>query len=437
MTLLPEVEQALLDAVSRRQALRRRSRLAHIRGRSLRPPALALLLLLGTTTIALAAGGVILTGSSVPVHGHPRPEYGFGVPARGDSRLLPLRAPDPAGGLPWGMRLIRTTRGYLCAEIGRVDGERLGELGIDGAFHDDGRFHPLPTNALPEGRGIGFDVDCEGPGQTGFAGTIVGLQPSATGNPADKADSRASLREVSFGVLGEHARKITYRSKEGMKTTDVLPGLGAYLLVRRATHGGQIDSMSDSPVAASQPVVDPGGALTSIAYRFGKRTCTVTGSGNPLAACGFAEGPPPKPKPLPAVKVRPRIQFVFHDHTITAAYLVFRAPYAVTSARESYSTQSYGCGGVLTGGGVNRDVVEGSTLHLSISSDLSYACSRSLKIALYYMRFVDDNIVPTQLAEVRVRVPRGDHAKPLPHRAAERLRETERLRAAQRARKRG
>ena len=145
MTLLPEIEHALLDAVARDQAARRPARLARIRGRSLRLPAVALLALLGTTTIALAASGVILTGSNVPTPRRLRPGYELGVPARGGSELLPLRAPDPAGGLPWGMRIVRTTRGYLCVQIGRVQDGMLGELGIDGAFHDDGRFHPLPV----------------------------------------------------------------------------------------------------------------------------------------------------------------------------------------------------------------------------------------------------------------------------------------------------
>lgn len=424
MTLLPEVERALLDAVSRHQAARRSSRLAHVRTRSFRLPALAVLLLLGTTTIALAASGVILTGSNVPIHGTPRPGYGFGVPSRGSGVLLPLRAPDPAGGPPWGMRVLRTTRGYLCAELGRVDDGRLGELGIDGSFHDDGRFHPLPANALPEGRGLGFNVVCESPGRSGFAATIIGVEPSAAGKPGEKTSPRAGLREISLGLLGKHAREITYRSEDGLKRADVLPKLGAYLVVRRATHGGQIDSISESPVAQSQPVVNPIGALTSIAYSFGKRTCTVTSrTGNALAECGFSEGPPRKSKPLPVVEVHPHVQFVVRRHTITAAYLVFRAPYPVTTAREGYSVDSYGCTGVLTGGSIERDVVKGTTLHLSIDSDLSYACSHSVRIALYYTRSIDDNVTPTKLAEVTVHIPRGDHPKPLPRRVRGRLRE--------------
>lgn len=424
MTLLPEVEQALLDAVSRDQAARRTSRLERIRARSLRLPALALFLMLGTTTIALAASGVILTGSNVPGQRHPRPGYGFGVPAPGRSQLLPLRAPDPAGGLPWGMRVVRTTRGYLCLEFGRVENGRLGELGIDGAFHDDGLLHPLPANTLPEEVDAGFNVVCGGLGDSGFAGTLVGLEPSGASNLGQKTDSRSALREISYGLLGQHARTITYSSEDGVKTAEVLPGLGAYLVVRRATHGGQLDSLSESPVAPSKPVVNPSGALKSITYSFGKRTCTVTSrNGNALAECGLPkEGPPPTPKPLPVVHVHPHVQLVVHDHTITAGYLVFRAPYAVTSAAESYTELSNGCDGTEGGSSIEHDVVEGTMVHLSISSDLSFACSRSVQIRLYYVRSVDDNLAPTQLATATVRLPHGDHPKPLHRRERERLR---------------
>lgn len=288
MTLLPEVEHALLDAVARDQAARRGTRLAPIRARSLRLLALALLALLGTTTIALAASGVILTGSNVLTPGHPRRSgYGLGVPTPGGGELLPLRAPDPAGGLPWGMRIVRTTRGLLCLQIGRVQDGMLGELGIDGAFHDDGLFHPLPADALWVQRGFG--ANCELSGRSGFAAAIVGVQPSAVG--LDPSGSRASLREISFGLLGKHARKITYRSEDGVKTTEVLPGLGAYLIVQRATHGGQLGSeASSSPTSEGEPV-DPDGTLTAITYSFGKRTCKVIGHGNALSACGFSERP--------------------------------------------------------------------------------------------------------------------------------------------------
>ena len=438
MTLLPEVEHALLDAVARDQAARGQKRLARIRARSLRLPAVALLALLGTTTIALAASGVILTGSNVPTPGHLRPGYELGVPARGGSELLPLRAPDPAGGLPWGMRIVRTTRGYLCVQIARVQDGMLGELGIDGAFHDDGRFHPLPVDAL----GVqAAGVNCELPaGRSGFAAAIVGLQPSAVGLQSSVASNtsanvaRATLREISFGLLGEHARKIAYRSEDGVKTAEVLPGLGAYLIVQRATHGGQLGEASESTAAEGDPV-DPNGTLTAITYNYGKRTCKVIGHGNALSACGFSEGPL-RAKPLPVVHVALHVQLEVHDHTITSAYLVFHAPYSVTSAAESYSVDAYGCRGILSGEGVHHDVAKGAILHLSIAPALSNACSRSVKISLDYTRGIDDNVAFTALGKVTVHIPRGDHARPLSRSGRQPLGEAERQREAERLRQR-
>jgi hypothetical protein len=413
MTLLPEVEHALLDAVAREQAARRRTPLARIRARSLRLPALALLALLGTTTIALAASGVILTGSNVPTQGHPRPGYALGVPTPGGSQLLPLRAPDPAGGLPWGMRIIRTTRGLLCMQIGRVQNGMLGELGMDGAFHDDGRFHPLPADALWVQRGVG--ANCELSGRSGFAAAIVGLQPSAVGlepSAASASVARSSLREVSFGLLGEHARKIAYRSEDGVKTAEVLPGLGAYLIVQRATHGGRLGGeASGSPTTDGEPV-DPDGTLTAITYSYGKRTCKVTGHGNALSACGFYEGPP-KVKPLPPVHVPLHVQLEIHHHTITAAYIVFRAPYPVTSAAESYSVYSQGCRGASSGESVDHDLAKGAIAHISIASVLSHVCSHSAQISVEYTRSIGDNVAPTALGKVTVDIPGGDHARAL------------------------
>jgi hypothetical protein len=381
------------------------------------------------TTIALAASGVILTGSAVPTHGRQRPNYSYGVPVRGGSELLPLRTSDPAGGLPWGMRLIRTTRGYLCVQIGRVEHGRLGELGIDGAFHDDGRFHPLPVSALPDDVSPkqAFDIACQPPDEARFAGAIVGLEPNAASNPRPNVGSRASRRTISFGLLGEHARTISYRSERGVKTINVLPGLGAYLIVQRATDGERLGGISKTLAREGHPV-SPDGTLTAIAYAFGKRKCTDTGHGNALRACGLYDGPPPKPKSLPVVHESLHVQLKIRKHAVTAAYLVFRAPYAVTSAKQGYFADSYGCDGTLGGGGVDHDVAKGSLVRLSIGSDLSYACSRSVKLSLAYTRGIADNIAFTPLGKVTVHIPPGDHARPLSKRARERLRNAERHR---------
>ena len=60
------------------------------------------------------------------------------------ARLLPLRVPDPAGGPPWGLRMVTTSRGLACLQLGRVVGDQLGVL-RQGIARNDGRFHPLPV----------------------------------------------------------------------------------------------------------------------------------------------------------------------------------------------------------------------------------------------------------------------------------------------------
>jgi hypothetical protein len=159
MDAMDRFGQDLVLAGRRQQAQRRLPALfgrrftrASSRGRApahVRVALVAFALVLATSAITLAATGVILTGSPVGTAHAPIATAGEGIPVAGGARLLPMRAADPAGGLPWGMRIVHTTRGLICVQIGRVYDGQLGQLGVDGAFHDDGRFHPLPTDALP------------------------------------------------------------------------------------------------------------------------------------------------------------------------------------------------------------------------------------------------------------------------------------------------
>ena len=175
----------------------------------LRGIAIAMLLaLLVITAVALAAAGVLGTGSTVrPPPGNSPTAEGIGVPARGGSRLLSLSVPDPAGGPSWGMRIVHTTRDLVCVQIGRLYHGQLGLLGRDGAFGDDGRFHPLPPDAIAEYPGGGSTVagaqDCNPPGVT--------FSDSASGIPASGVISHTTVkasaqRWISFGLLGAHAR---------------------------------------------------------------------------------------------------------------------------------------------------------------------------------------------------------------------------------------
>jgi hypothetical protein len=389
----------------------------------LRVALIALALVLATTAIALAATGVIPTGSPVRTIGRPIATAGEGIPVEGGSRLLPLRAADPAGGLPWGMRIVHTTRGLICVQIGRVYHGRLGQLGVDGAFGNDGRFHPLPADALPDllSNSQGWmSGNCAAPEQT-YAGDIVGLQLSAASNPAARTGVATDRREISFGLLGPNAVSITYRSGSETHTQPVLPGLGAYLIVQRYTSGRQLGSLSetdghDGPGSHSYPA-SPNGALTAIAYRYAGRACVDRGSGLGLGSCGLSETPPPRPTPLPIVREPLRVHLQIHGHVITGADISFPAPYPVTSAGQRYSTSAWTCRG-FSGSGTRVDIARGATVHIPVGDllSLSEPCTRSLKIKVEYVRSVNDLPEPTPIGTVTIREPPGTHAPPSPRR---------------------
>jgi hypothetical protein len=205
MSILPQLERDLLEAANRRLCASgdsgagpSGSRLG-VRGRArrLRLPILALGCLLVTTTIALAATGVILTGEPVRPEELLNPSVGEGVPAPGASQLLALRVPDPEGGLPWGMRIVRTTRGEVCLQIGRVQDGQLGELGIDGAFHGDGRFHPIPA-----------DARCPPTSFTGASSTPSWrARPQAASSPARPSLASTSALTAALAQQTDTARR--------------------------------------------------------------------------------------------------------------------------------------------------------------------------------------------------------------------------------------
>ncbi len=209
-------------------------------------------------------------------------------------RLLSLRVADPHGGPPWGMRLVTTTRGLLCAQVGRVANGELGQLGIDGAFHDDGRFHALTPNDLPEVRaqGAAADDDCVAPKET-FAGEIDGLDRNAVANPQGNTIALSGRREVSYGLLGPHALAVTYRSGTRTLTSPVLRGLGAYLIVLQAKSNRYLGSTGAAPggdYADDLEPAGPTGALVAITYRYGRTVCRDNGN-QPIVRCHLRDHP--------------------------------------------------------------------------------------------------------------------------------------------------
>ncbi len=379
----------------------------------------ALVLVLATAAITLAATGVILTGSPVGTVRAPIATAGEGIPVAGGTRLLPLRAPDPAGGLPWGMRVVHTTRGLICVQIGRVYDGQLGQLGVDGAFHDDGRFHPLPADALPDdvANAAGWMTgNCSSPGAT-YAGDSVGLELSATASPRPGAGVAADRREISFGLLGAHAVSIAYREGSHTRTEPVLAGVGAYLIVQRYTSGRPLGSVSESdgrdePGNYSSPA-GPNGALTAVTYSYAGRPCVDRGDLR-LASCGLSEAPPPRPAALPVVREPLRTHLHIHNHVITSAQISFRAPFPVTNADESYSVSAPVCYHGLAGASSRADIERGALVTIPVGGVLSDACSRTVKFSVEYVRFAAGLPRPTPLGSVTIHEPPGTRPTPLP-----------------------
>ncbi len=324
------------------------------RSRRLHATALAVALVLAGGTLALAASG-LLSGSPVPEpQGRPSPDAGTGVPVAGGSRLLALRAADPEGGLPWGMRLVRTTRGELCVQIGRIDEGQLGQLGLDGAFHDDGRFHPLSADTLPNYTDGYANLTCLLPGEV-----MLGYAPTQDRNAEWGVDPGAKtarqLRAISWGLLGPHAVSVTYRTATGTQTRPVSPGTGAYMIVlplrrlaRRVTIGGfQTGTIVGHEVGLDPHGVEGPGAVSGIVYRFGSLVCSV-GTLAPATKRCPAPPPPPRSSFLPTRSLHEpvRVTAVAQSHeSCSAAFLLdpcyraeveFKAPYAVTSAGSEY-----------------------------------------------------------------------------------------------------
>jgi len=383
-----------------------------------------LALVLATAAITLAATGVILTGSPVATVRAPIATAGEGIPVAGGARLLPLRAADPAGGLPWGMRIIHTTRGLICVQIGRVYGDQLGQLGVDGAFRNDGRFHPLPTDALPDvvANAAGWMAgNCASPGDI-YAGDSVGLQLSAAASPHQGVGVSADRREISFGLLGVHAVSITYREGSETHTQPVLPGLGAYLIVQRYGSGRPLASVSetdgrDEPGNYSSPAA-PNGALTAITYSYAGRSCVDRGNLR-LASCGLSEVPPPRPAALPIVREPLRAHLHIHNHVITSAQISFHAPYPVTNADENYSVTAPVCRRGLAGEGSQADVARGALVTIPVGGVLSEACGRAVKFTVEYVSFAGGLPQPTRLGSITIHEPPGTHPAPLPRRVVE------------------
>ena len=305
MTLLPTVRSQLYDAAearSRSPRTRLLSRLSgpRLSGRWRRAPLISLgvgLVLLGG---AFGAGLIQLgaPAKTTPIFSNPRAELGALTP--GTVRLLPISTPDPQGGPPWGLRVLSTTRGVGCIQVGRLLDGKLGVLGQDDAFGNDGSFHELPVSgtfdqfacAALDGKGHIFnnvtEADLPASAWRGSGGVSKGCVP-ATASPAEKGSDitpaekkrsgvkpppicpQSDERNLYYGLLGPDANSITYTLAGRRHTLRTIGSEGAYLIVTKAP----VHQLLDFADAGTADVVPADGPITELHYRNGA-TCHLT-----------------------------------------------------------------------------------------------------------------------------------------------------------------
>jgi hypothetical protein len=238
--------------------------------------------LLVVAAAAYAATQLIQTGPPVRSEEGFSPSAGAGVAIPRSDGLLGIAAADPMGGPPWTMRVYDTSRGLGCVQVGRLVGGRIGVLGQDGAFGDDGRFHPLPVQ-VSQAEGGCVLLDGHGNAFLGVAkyGVPASGLPLAChfGSPAvGERCGRGDQRDVFYGLLGPDARSITYTLDGHLRTIPTVGKQGAYLIVEHTPvwiGGGGAGTSSAIPpgggTLGGHPLPQP---IRKVTYTSG-RTCTI------------------------------------------------------------------------------------------------------------------------------------------------------------------
>jgi hypothetical protein len=128
-------------------------------------------------------------------------------------------------------------------QVGRIVDGRIGVLGSDGAFHDDGRFHPLSIDYLDAGSSNCGTEDANGNAflnEEAFGVPVDGLisgEGEVSGGcyqprPATRQCPPGDRRNLYYGLLGPDATSITYLAADGKEHVMATAGPdGAYLVV--------------------------------------------------------------------------------------------------------------------------------------------------------------------------------------------------------------
>lgn len=219
MSELPSID-ALGHELERAIARRERSPLPRLRAHAAAVGVIAGLLLAGG---AGAAGVLITRGDPITVVPGPGP-----VPRAATATLDPVRAADPVGGPPWGIRVATAPHGETCQAVGRVLDGRLGVL--------RGRvFRELPSTHADACVRLGTRT----------------LAPSWSQYPGPNVSARGA-RTVVHGLAGAGVVEVIVTGPSG--TRRLAPSRrGVFLTV----YEGLLDAR-DLPVVASRPPGDGG-----------------------------------------------------------------------------------------------------------------------------------------------------------------------------------
>jgi hypothetical protein len=153
--------------------------------------------------------------------------------------LLGLRVSDPAGGPPWGVALQITKFGRFGpsanVEIGRVVKNRIGLLGVAGAFGNDNRFHPAsPTNRVINPWGYQVSGSFAHPNLETMRHVDLTIPGSVSAEPYCAFCTNSQLRTLVAGYAGSGATAVTLNGEDTHETERLSPSdSGIYLFVLR------------------------------------------------------------------------------------------------------------------------------------------------------------------------------------------------------------
>jgi hypothetical protein len=255
-----------------------------------------------------------------PLTANPNSFQGAAIP---HTVRLVAETADPHGGLPWGLRQFKTTRGQTCLQVGRVQDGTIGVIGQDGAWHNDHRFHPISPNAYTgdscsqtDARGDAFNnVAVQGKAASADVPWGTGAQSGECRTDAQPKQfpvcPRADLRDLDYGLLGPDATRITYLGANRRLYTEATnPPDGAYLIVlpgssRSCSHHSNGGTRCTSGGGETSGPALQARVITAVTYRDGHQ-CQLrapTSLGVTQSSCPPVGYVPPRGARPPAARV--------------------------------------------------------------------------------------------------------------------------------------